>query len=367
MAALARFPAYCRIAADGLLAAAVVVLAVFTILANIPIEPAPWPPPGVSAARRDLARDPLDPALERDLGLSLDRAGDAADADRLMSFAASRSRRDTPTEDWLLVRRLSQGRYDEALRAADTLLRRDIDEDKRQKLFALLVAAAHYDASRPALIARLAPAPWWCLAFLRELVAHADPADTRRVLAALAGSGHPPEDQALAPYVDRLVDLRDYRAAARDWWTFSRPRRDPDAVNDLRAPPPFGWSPAFGEGASSVLDAGSLRVDYDGYAAPQLPRRLVALDPGSHRITWREHVAGDPRMAVEVRCAGTDTILVAASPQGGGAAIPRSLDFVVPPRGCEGQWIAITAIPGDRRSLVAGVFSDWALTAPRPR
>lgn len=367
MAAAASIPAIRRIAIDGFLAAAVVILAVVAVLANAPEKTAPWPPQGVTAARLDLARDPLDPALERNLALSLDRAGDTLGADRLMTFAGGRSRRDTPTEDWLLVRRLSQGRYGEAFQAADTLLRRGIDEGKRARLFTLLVAAAHYDASRPALVSRLAPSPWWRLAFMRELAAHADPADTRRVLAALAATRKPAVDLELAPYLDRLVDRRDYRAAARDWRDFSRPRRNPAEVNDLKARPPFGWSPAYGEGASSALEGRALRVDYDGYAAPQLPRRLVALAPGLYRITWREKAEGDPRMAVRVLCAGAETPLAAATAQTGGAPRFRSLDFVVPPSGCEGQWIAIVPVLGDRRSPASEVFSDWALSAPRPR
>ena len=189
MAAPPEGPAIRRIATDGLTIAAVLLVAALTLFANRARSPAPWPPPSPQVSRAALARDPLDAAALRNLGLSLDRNGDPAGADRLLTFAGSRSQRDTPTEDWLLVRRLSQGRYDEAFRAADALLRRDIGDGQRASLTRLLVAAAHYDASRPAVIARLAAGPWWRAAVLRELAARADPADTRRVM---GGPGHEP-------------------------------------------------------------------------------------------------------------------------------------------------------------------------------
>ena len=352
---------------DGALIGGALALAAFVVFANQALPPPPWPPAGVAVSRSDLARDPLDPARTRNLGLALDRAGASADAARVMLFAGGRGRRDTPTEDWLLVRSLSEGRYDAAFQVADALLRRDIPDDKREKLFALLVAAARYDASRPALGERLALSPWWRLAFMRELAAKAEPADARVVLARLSTTANPPTDLELAPYLDRLVDLGAYRAAAADWRAFARPRRDPDDVNDLTAPAPFGWSPVFGGGASSGVDGGDLRVDYDGFATPRLPRRLIALAPGGYRLAWRERIDGDARLVVEVRCAGSDTLLASARPVANAAYEPRTLDLDVPASGCEGQWLAIAPIAGERRSPVTGVFSRWTITARPPR
>ena len=254
---------------DGALIGATLLLALFTIVANTPPPIPSWPSGSVGPMRLELARDSLDPVAERNLGLALDLSRSPVDAERLMTFAGSRSRRDTPTEDWLLVRRLSEGRYDDALRAADALLRRDIDEGKRDRLFTLLVAAAHYDASRPALVARLAPSPWWRLAFMRDLAAHAQPPDTQLMFAGLSTTAHPVTDFEVAPFLDVLVDHQDYRGAEQTWRIFSSFRRDPDFVDDLSAPVPFGWSAVFGDGGSSGVDNGVLRIEYDGFARPQ--------------------------------------------------------------------------------------------------
>ncbi len=331
--------------------------AIVVVLGNRERTTAPWPPRSVAASRAAVARDPLDPTTLRNLGLALDRAGDAAGADRLMTLAWERTRRDTPTTAWLLVRRLAQGRYPEALATADALVRRDPDDRTRERLFQLLIAAAHYDVSRPALIARLAEAPWWRPAFMREFVATADPADSHAVVAGLAATANPPTPPELDAYLTRLVAGHAYADAARDWRAFSRPRRDPDAIGDLDAPPPFGWSPAFGEGASSAVEDGALRVDYDGYGAARLPVRSLALSPGRYTVTWRERASGDDigRIAVNIGCGEAATMLASTAPT------QRRLDFEVPTNGCEGQTLAITALPGERRASMTALFDRWSL------
>ncbi len=84
--------------------------------------------------------------------------------------------------------------------------------------------------------------------------------------------------------------------------------------------------------------------------------------PGVHHLSWQEAINGDPRLRVEVRCAGTDVALASAAPMTGEAARTRSLNFVVPASGCEGQWLAIAAIAGERRSAIDATFFNWALT-----
>jgi hypothetical protein len=349
---------------DGGLIVGVLAGAALVLAANHERPAAPWPPGAVALSRAAVARDPLDAAALRDLGLAFDLSGDAADADQLMSLAGERTRRDTPTAAWLLVQRLSRARYRDAFAAADALLRRDVDEQTRERLFALLVSAAHYDASRLALTVRLAEVPWWRLAFMRELAARAEPDDTRLVLAGLATTADPPTAAELDVYLTRLLEAKAYGAAARDWTAFSRPRRDPDAIGDLTAPPPFGWSPVFGEGASSMIEDGALRVDYDGYGAAKLPVRLIALPPGRYAVMWRERVSGDDVRAigVTVLCREAGAVLASAAPLASGPAIrEQRLDFEVPATGCEGQMLAITPLPRDRRATVTAWFKRWSL------
>ena len=347
-----------RLLFDCGLVVAVVAGVAFVLIANRERPAATWPPGSVTAAKTAVARDPLDPAALRDLGLSLDLSGNSLDADRLMTLVGERTRRDTPTAAWLLVKRLSQGRYDDAFAAADALLRRNVDDRTRERLFKLLIAAAHYDVSRPALVARLADAPWWRLAYMRELVVGADAADARRVVAGLSATTAPPTAAELNAYLTRMVGDKAYAAAAHDWRTFSRPHRDPDAVGDLAAPPPFGWSPVFGEGASSAVEDGALRVDYDGYGAAKLPARLLALPPGRYAIAWRERVTGDDLRAIAV----TVVCGEAGAPLATTAPLEQRLEFEVPATGCEGQTLAITSVPGDRRSDVTARFDRWGLT-----
>src|SRR5271165_2352646 len=108
---------------DGALAIMTGGLAVVVVLAAITTHG----DDGGARERARLARDPLDLATLRELGLSLDRQGHMAEADAILSFVGRRTWRDGPTEAWLLRRRLDQGRYRGAFESADSLLRRDAE------------------------------------------------------------------------------------------------------------------------------------------------------------------------------------------------------------------------------------------------
>ena len=140
----------------------------------------------VLSAVRD---DPLKVEALRALALALDWAGDRAEAAPLMGLAGERSKRDTAASLWLMQRALEAGRYDEAFANADALLRRDIEPERRERLYALLTAAAALDPARPALAKRLGERPWWRESFLRDLAAKGEPDAGQSVLVALQAAG----------------------------------------------------------------------------------------------------------------------------------------------------------------------------------
>jgi len=353
------------------------VLILASALDEAPLEPSAASAPGL------IEHDPLDLAALRDLGLDLDHQGRSAEADAILSFVGHRTWRDGPTEVWLLRRRLAQNRFDEAFESADSLLRRDGDGTTRPALFPMFVAAARYAQARPALEARLVGSPWWRQALLQELAARGDIDGARSVFADLAAGKTPPSPQEYAPLIDRLVDAKDYGGALSAWKTLSR-RTDPvspdlrdgnfTGIPDQTA---FTWSAASGVGAISVVDATSggaagrtLRVDYDGFSSPTLPAQLLVLQPGRYRVTWRERLdrAASAPLYWRVRCGDTGQVLVkdqGAAEMSGGASEWRSMrmDFETPKTGCAGQWLELTANPGDRRDPVTARYASFRVEA----
>ena len=315
-----------------------------------------------------LARDPLDLPALRALGLRLDSRGHLGEADAVLSFVGSRAWRDGPTEVWLLRRRLNQGRYQEAFESADSLLRRDADGTTRPALFALLIAAADDPEARPALVERLAAAPWWRGDFLRALGTRGDEEGARRVLFHLARGPAPPTAAEYAPFVDRLVGPGDYQEARADWLEIAHPTaRATSAIAGAAFSgesdgTPFTWRSAEGVGASSEFEQAStgavLRVDYDGYSSPTLPARLFVEPPDQYVLSWRQKL--DPptpeRLFWRVRCASSARIL-ARAPLAGPGWRDVTMAVQTPVAGCAAQWLELVAAPGERRAPLTAWYA----------
>ena len=271
-------------ASDGLAAVAGLVLAGVVIWTA---SDSPDPDPSLATALSRLAGDPLDTDALRVVGLDRAWRGDIRGATRLLSFVESRTWRDGPAEVWLLGHRLDRHDYDGALKAADSLLRRDPDGEVRPVLFPALTALAAYPEARPALSARLAKSPWWRDRFLTFLATHGEAVGARRVFADLAGGPTPPSPDDYAPFINRLVADQDHAGALAAWREIARPpggASDNLAFSDVSDHTPFTWSPAAGVGATSETTAlggaTTLRTDYDGFSTPDLPSRLLVLAPG---------------------------------------------------------------------------------------
>jgi hypothetical protein len=329
-----------------------------------------------------LRRDPLDLPALRDRALGWDRGGDPDRAEAALSFVMRRTWRDAPTLGWLLRSRTEDGRLDEAMQIADAVIRQDGRGAARPVLFPALIAATGDQEARTALEARLELSPFWRGDFLRALGTSGDPSPAASVFAALAAGPTPPTPAEYAPFIDRLVDAKAYVAAAGAWRDITRRAgalpKSGEVMDFALAGDgtPFTWRSADGAGAGSSVgeapeDAGriALRVDYDGFASPVLPARLLTLEPGRYLISWRERRegAGASVLSWRVRCADTGEILAGGPPVdqggtsrdaggeknagvGGAAWRARSMEVQVPAGVCAGQWLELAATPGERRS-----------------
>jgi hypothetical protein len=326
--------------------------------------------PGPQAALHRIREDPLDIAALRGLGLERERTGRTTEAEALLSFVGRRTWRDAPTQAWLLRRRLSQGRLEEAFETADSILRQDWLGATRPALFGMMTAAAGLVEARPSLEARLAAAPSWRTDFLQGLDAHGDAAGAVQVLVALAAGGTPPKPEEYTLLITRLVAGGDYKGAHEAWSVISR-RVGVAELGDFSGPSdqtPFTWSDAEGVGATSEAgsspDGSALRIDYDGFSTPRLPARLLVSPSGRWRLTWRE--TGDAeaprRLYWRVRCAQSGQVLARSDTASPGGR-DRQMAFEIPATGCGGQWLELIATPAERRDPVTASYESMKIAA----
>ena len=317
------------------------------------------PADGVSSAqaRRWLADDPLDVSALRALGLALYAEGRPGSADAVLTFAGQRSWRDLETDRWLFERRLIEGRLPEAFAEADAMLRLDIDESLRAPLIHVVVLTLGDKTAQTTLAQHLAGSPWWRLDFMRRLDADGSEDDARAVLLELAKTPAPPTPDEYAPYIRRMVKRGAYRQAWSDWRWLARPGAALDRA-DIEggfAPfdgTPFTWNGADGAGATSSIESGTLRIEYDGYGEPTLPGRMLVLPAGRYSLSWREHHESDvaSRVGWVVTCVGGSPMLAQSAPTSSASWAARSLNFEVPRTGCPAERLGLVPLPGDRRS-----------------
>lgn len=292
----------------------------------------------------------LVPAL-RALGVSQAIAGQDAGAARTMAFAETLSRRDLPTELWLIEQGVARGdvagalvHYDRALRTADTA---------PDLLLPVLVgASADPGVARP-LGRLLATRPLWWSDFATRLVQqNPSPEGTATIVAALkldpqiAG-----ERTLLSAAMIRLADTGRADLARR---LLPSPGREPLRNGGFEATGglvPFDWRLAQdgdlgaeigarddGRGNALLLDARSGR-------GGEVARQLLTLASGRYRITGTvgDVAASAEAPALFMTCAGQARPLgrfrTGSAPIKGARFAAR---FSVP-AGCAGQWLIIEA------------------------
>lgn len=318
-------------------------------------------------ARQALRAEPLNVRALRVLGVAAGRRGAVERADELVTQAGNWSLRDGPAHAWLIERRLRQGDYASAFAHADALMRRS--PDVHPQLFELMTTAIAADRRALGPIAeRLALQPSWREPFIHALAAAPGGAEGAATLAVMLQPGRTPfSDAELGALLTRLVDAGQLRAAAD-----LRRRLRPTGwatpfdgeFDDRPGPAPFRWRIVAGAGASVEIapddvapNQSALRVEYDGYSTPGLINQLIVLPAGAYELSgrWRsETPLPDGRLAWTVTCAqGGAAIGEAKQPAAAGETPwrPFAARFVVP-SGCEGQWLHLKPLSGDRRTTL---------------
>jgi len=311
-------------------------------------------------AREAVRRSPVNAMALRSLALAAGSGDNAAQAGKLMAEAERLSRRDFPTQTWLIERALRDGDVVGAMRHFDIGMRSSVSS--RQLLFPLMANASADPAMAAAIKDRLRDKPEWRFAYLHYLV-NFDP-DPKRGLDLAREFLDPrvPDERAdLISFIDRLSAAGQYAAA---WDIYARFNLGPKAssVSDGGferddGVPPFAWElmqdndlGAYAEAAPDGKGQVLRLVAHSGRIG-QVARQLMRLGPGSYRL---RALLGDipedafDRPQVTVSCAArTDQRAVLTLRPANSGQQARRLEgrFSVPPR-CPFQWLAIS-IAGD--------------------
>lgn len=330
-------------------------------------------------ASEAIVRAPFDARALRVRGLAEAKLGSLDRADQMLTLAGNWSLRDDPTHAWLVENRLRRGDYRSAFAHADTLARRR--PDLYPSLFRLFTIAASQDSrALPVVADLLAHNPPWRADFLEYL--HQDPNGAPVVgglavaLERTAAPFTPQELQRLymtwlaAGRLDGIKEIRrrlgrPANAALLQDGNFTVYAEDRVL--------PFGWTmePAAGLSASVVeddleADNSALRFEYDGFASGTFTHQLLLLPPGDYVLSgeWRaETPTANMPVAWRLTCIGSnatvrhnDTVL-----EGGTEWSSFRQTFTVPQSNCPSQWLQLVAVPGDRRTTIAGWFDNLTI------
>ncbi len=299
-----------------------------------------------------LLREPVSAAAARTLGLAQAASGNRAAADRSIAVAEGLSRRDLPTEYYLIQQRVERGDVAGALRHYDVALR--TARESYDTLLPTLARSSAESAIRQGLLPLLAARPVWWPAYLTRLIT-ADPAPgvladqvralrlspndpvelalLQQVLGKLTSAGAFDEAATLVPASARQGGLRDggFEHASLyppfDWWLSE------DAhLSAVREPAPAGRTGFV------------LRLNADQERGGEVAHQLLALSPGAHRITG---VVGDSAAAavaaprLEVSCARTRAQLTTLPLITQSRSANRVVGQFDVPAGCTFQWLSV--------------------------
>jgi hypothetical protein len=308
-------------------------------------------------AARALRRNPTLPGAARILAMEAAMRGDERQSDRLLEYSARMSRRDIPTQFWLLEKRVQANDVGGALSHFGIALQ--VAPSTREVLFPVLSSAlSQRHLRRP--IAELAHrGDSWRSDFLYYTGANADPASAGSLFLTLAALGTPPSADHLSGLIERLVNAGNFAGAARLYaladrgWRLGDPAAQLDGAfartGDL---PPFGWelnqNVAWRGPRPDQSGNNALLINLPESGEDWAARKLLLLSPGDYRLAGGYGVfEGSPgRLRVDLACSrgGTVVATLGSGTGRGAGALEGTLRI---PAGCTQQWLTIEAAGAD--------------------
>ena len=310
-------------------------------------------------ARQALERDPTVVEAWRTLAIVSTRRGQA---ERLFHFANSLSRRDVPTQIWLIEDAVRRNDIPGALSHYDAALRSNLGS--HQLLMPVLVNATGERRIVPSLVALLRTRPPWRAAFLSALAEGAPNPDNLVQLMTMLGRPSSPEEvQLMSRSINRLVERNAFAPALRLYLMLAD--RPPDGQSLRNGTfdrpnvyPPLDWQLADGAEINAeqrpAPNSGQERRLYifaSTDARGQAARQLIFLAPGSYALSarsGRSDLPGPEGLSWRISCASQPNSLLLDQPAvpAGPAIRTISAEFRVPPSGCASQWLTLQIVAG---------------------
>ena len=321
--------------------------------------------PELTAAYRlamdSLLRSPFEVEAVRDLALIAGNRGQGQSAAKLMQYGSSLSRRDRPTQLWLMDYGLRRGDWAQAMTHADAFLRTDLPAAATIGPV-LLVAAASSPSATAALARQMAAAPPWRSDVLSSAArTDAGQAALPALLNALQRDGATLSGAEVEQISDGLLNVGSMDLAFLVW-AQAAPANSLEHVDNVFqgdfssgwGPPPFGWrlqQPTAGAVARSLAPAGggsSLKVELDDSGQGALAQQALLLAPGRYVLTGRGYAANDvpTGQSWTLRCRDGKLVAeIAPALTAGRWTGFRSAFQLAPSSGCDGQWLTLESRP----------------------
>lgn len=323
---------------------------------------------GVSAKQVRGARERAEQSILRDatavraasiLGLIADLSGSSQNANRLFLYAESLSRRDLPTQFWLIEAHVKRDDVPGALRHYDRALR--TSRRSRDVLIPILVNAAADPAVIRPLAGLVAVRPPWWQDFIPHLIQGSASPDAIATLVGAVRLDLNQEFEAgnLQFAMTKLAGLGAFDQAYGLYRAARPGAGKPDGIRNgdfaqEGGIAPFDWSyvDEFNFGAyRQARDSGgniALFLTSGEGRGGEVARQLLLLTPGRHRLQAEiGDIAGDPisRPSIRLSCSGKVPLSVLdwrlpPAPERGAKVVQ---EFEVPAKGCGGQLLSIHA------------------------
>jgi hypothetical protein len=324
-----------------------------------------------------LRRDATVVLAWRTLGLVALSRNQGDRAASMFRFASTVSKRDLPTQLWLIEDRVQANDIGGALVHYDIALR--TSEGSQDVLLPVLVSATSQDNIVPAIARVLNTMPPWRRSYLTRLAAGApNPENAARLFGLILPRASDNERRVITAAMRTMVTRRQFRAAQR-LYQFLSPT-DLGQAPLLRNPSfdrpnpyaPLDWQLVDGpdlRAEQRLIGNGRpgsrLQLTAGNGAGGTAARQLLLLSPGRYEISALAGVvpeARPARLGWSIQCGNARgaTLLQQQLPPLS-TQIAATATFVVPAAGCEGQWLNLKIQPDFNPGGVTGWLDSLTL------